>query len=346
MFTGCRSLTSLDLSNFDTSKAPNMYQMFSYCSSLESLDLSNWDTSLVTATSGWDDRDGSENMFANCDNLIQSGITTEGATFSEVVQAKIDALPLTGPTKMKATLDGTVLIVAPADDGMSLKAAIHSVVNDDNRAKITEINIVPPSDGTMIIPETDLSALFSDDGNGEEWKYYDLLKNIKGLAYINTSTVKDMSSMFWGCSVLESLDVSSFDTSKVTNMSCMFFSCEKLANIDVSNFNTSSVEATMNMFKRCYSLKELELLSWNVSNVRDMYGLFSYCSSLEKLDLSNWDTSNVTATSNWGSDGSADMFVNCDKLIKSGITTTGASLGSPSNVQEKIEELPKTLVTE
>ena len=51
MFAGCSSLTSLDFSNFDTSKVTNMDSMFIYCSSLTSLDLSNFDTSNVTSMS-------------------------------------------------------------------------------------------------------------------------------------------------------------------------------------------------------------------------------------------------------------------------------------------------------
>ena len=48
MFESCSSLTSLDLSNFNTSKVTNMNYMFHGCSGLTSLDLSNFDTSNVT----------------------------------------------------------------------------------------------------------------------------------------------------------------------------------------------------------------------------------------------------------------------------------------------------------
>ena len=41
MFYGCSSLTSLNLSNFNTNNVNNMNHMFSYCSSLTSLNLSN-----------------------------------------------------------------------------------------------------------------------------------------------------------------------------------------------------------------------------------------------------------------------------------------------------------------
>ena len=50
-----------------------------------------------------------------------------------------------------------------------------------------------------------------------EW-FYGLksLKSIEGLEHLNTSQVTEMSSMFYGCGSLTSLDLTSFDTSKVT----------------------------------------------------------------------------------------------------------------------------------
>ncbi|WP_353798625.1 BspA family leucine-rich repeat surface protein [Treponema sp.] len=48
MFSGCSSLTELDVSRFDTSKVEFMYSMFSGCSSLTELDVSRFDTSNVT----------------------------------------------------------------------------------------------------------------------------------------------------------------------------------------------------------------------------------------------------------------------------------------------------------
>ena len=47
MFRGCTSLTSLNISNFNTSRVTDMCAIFSDCSSLTSLDLSNFDTSNV-----------------------------------------------------------------------------------------------------------------------------------------------------------------------------------------------------------------------------------------------------------------------------------------------------------
>ncbi len=45
MFYSCSGLTSLDLSNFDTSKVTDMMSMFSSCESLTSLNVSNFNIS-------------------------------------------------------------------------------------------------------------------------------------------------------------------------------------------------------------------------------------------------------------------------------------------------------------
>ena len=51
MFFNCSKLTSLDVSNFDTSKVTNMSNMFYSCSLLTGLDLSGFNTSAVTSMS-------------------------------------------------------------------------------------------------------------------------------------------------------------------------------------------------------------------------------------------------------------------------------------------------------
>ena len=48
MFSGCSSLTSLDLTPLDTQNVTNMGYMFSGCSGLTSLDLTPLDTQNVT----------------------------------------------------------------------------------------------------------------------------------------------------------------------------------------------------------------------------------------------------------------------------------------------------------
>ena len=45
-----------------------------------------------------------------------------------------------------------------------------------------------------------------------------------------------MNSMFYGCRLLSSINLSNFDTSKVTRMRAMFYNCQKLEYINLKNF--------------------------------------------------------------------------------------------------------------
>ena len=67
MFSGCSSLTELDLSNFDTSNVASMSYMFGGCSKLTNLDLSNFDTSNVNSMSS---------MFNQASGLIKLDISS------------------------------------------------------------------------------------------------------------------------------------------------------------------------------------------------------------------------------------------------------------------------------
>jgi surface protein len=66
MFRGCSSLTTLNVTNFDTSNVTTMEAMFSRCSGLTTLDVTNFDTSNVTDMS---------TMFYGCSSLSALDVT-------------------------------------------------------------------------------------------------------------------------------------------------------------------------------------------------------------------------------------------------------------------------------
>ena len=139
------------------------------------------------------------------------------------------------------------------------------------------------------------------------WFYHcKALTKIEGLEYLNTAEVKDMSSMFWGCSALTSLDLKNFNTQNVTDMSVMFNGCSGLTSLDVSHFNTQNVTSMFGMFDGCSGLSSLDLSHFNTQNVTDMSNMFSGCSGLTSLDLSHFNTQNVTDM--------GGMFVGCSGL--------------------------------
>ena len=235
MFEGCFSLTTLDVSNWDTSNVTTMAQMFSECSSLTSLDVSNWNTSSVTnmahmfdTWSNWA-RDGSSLTSLDVSNWDTSNVTTMRYMFGYN--------PLT-------YLDVSNWDVSNVTDMCGMFACID----------VTTLDV-------------------------SKW---------------DTSSVTDMEYMFGGCISLASLDVSNWNTSKVTTMHDMFCICGSLTTLDVSSWDTSSVVDMAYMFEGCSSLTSLELSNWNTSNVTEMKGLVVNCSSLTYLNASNWNTSNVT----------------------------------------------------
>jgi surface protein len=112
--------------------------------------------------------------------------------------------------------------------------------------------------------------------------------------------------MFYGCSSLESLDISGFDTSLVTNMNSMFFECNSLEILDLSSFNTSLVTNLNSMFYGCRSLEMLDLSNFDTSLVTNMNSLFYGCEFLKYIDISQF---NLTITNN-----SDLIFEGVDKL--------------------------------
>ena len=65
-FNGCKSLTKVNTSNFDTSNVTDMNYVFQNCQSLTSLDVSNWNTSKVTHL---------QSVFLGCTKLIELDVS-------------------------------------------------------------------------------------------------------------------------------------------------------------------------------------------------------------------------------------------------------------------------------
>ena len=115
---------------------------------------------------------------------------------------------------------------------------------------------------------------------------------------VDTSMMTDMYRMFRYCSLLQNIDVSSWDVSNVTNMNGVFEGCTQLQSLDVSNWDVGGVTTMNSMFFNCPLLQTLDVSNWDVSNVTTMDSMFRWCSQLQTLDVSNWDVSNVTDMDN------------------------------------------------
>ena len=139
MFYYCPSLTSLDLSKWDTSNVTNMGHMFYYCDSLTSLDLSKWDTSNVT-NMGY--------MFSSCSGLTSldvskwdtSNVTNMGYMFSScsgLTSLDVSGWDMANVTDMRYMFGSC-----------SALATIYA--RGCNEATITKLNSAKPSGATIV----------------------------------------------------------------------------------------------------------------------------------------------------------------------------------------------------
>ncbi|MCM1082911.1 MAG: BspA family leucine-rich repeat surface protein [Clostridium sp.] len=255
MFSGCRSLTAMDVSNFDTSKVMDMQFMFGLCFSLTSIDLSSFNTSNVTDMFG---------MFNCCECLTSidlgdfdtSNVTNMRAMFINCFNLTI--IDLNGFDTNNVTDMGGLF--------SGCKSLVTIDLSNFDTSKVT-----------------DMQSMFSN---------CDKLTTID-LSNFDTSNVTDMNNMFADCESLTTIDLSNFDTSNVTDMNNMFANCESLTTIDLSNFDTNNVTYMGVLFSGCKSLTTIDLSSFNTSNVTDMYNMFANCESLTTIDLSNFDTTKV-----------------------------------------------------
>ena len=178
MFISCSSLTSLDVSHFNTSNVTDMYQLFSNCGSLKTLDLSGWNTENVTTL---------EYMFAFCISLTSLDLS------------HFDTSSVTGM------------------GGMFW-----------NCNKLTSLDV----SGFNTSNVTNMNSMFSDCSS---------FTNLD-LSGFNTSKVIRMDYMFSGCSKLKTLDLSHFDTSNVTNINYMFSGCSSLTTIRMVGCSSATVD--------------------------------------------------------------------------------------------------------
>ena len=260
MFYGCSSLTSLDLSSFDTSNVTNMDFMFCGCSRLESLDLGLFYTPNVASM---------DYMFDSCDSLKYLDLSTfDTSKVTDMTHMFFGCSSLT-------TLDLSSFDTTNVE---SMSGMFNSCVN------MTSLDL--SSFDTRYV--TDMCGMFASCSS---LAFLDL-------GSFDTRHVTDMSGMFSNCASLPTLDLGNISTLNVTNMDSLFYACSSLTSLDLSGFNTSRVENTEHMFQGCSNLTSLNLSSFNTLNVTSMTSMFYDCRSLASLDLSSFDTSNITSMEN------------------------------------------------
>jgi len=210
IFENCSSLTSLDLSSFDTSNVTTMYYMFDDCSSLTSLDLSNFNTSSVINMG---------NMFWDCSSLTNLNLTSFET--SNVSNMGFMFRNCSSLTSLNLSSFDTANVTAMGYMFETCTQLLSLNISTFDTAKVTDMGMLFSS----------CSALISID-----------------LSSFDVSNVTNMSSMFSICSSLTSIDLGSFDTSSVESMDFMFAWCNSLINIDFRLADFTTVTSYLMMF--------------------------------------------------------------------------------------------------
>lgn len=120
-------------------------------------------------------------------------------------------------------------------------------------------------------------------------KLFNSCHNLKYVSYIDTSNIRNMSSMF-GFTKIKTIP--KFNTKNVTDMYGMFAYCSELAEIPI--LDTSNVTDMSDMFLGATSIKYIPCL--DTKNVTTMNRMFGYCSSLRIIPKLN--TEKVTDMNN------------------------------------------------
>jgi len=121
----------------------------------------------------------------------------------------------------------------------------------------------------------------------------DKINNNEDVTKVNTSCIKDMSSLFMDSAFNQ--NIGQWDVSNVTNMNKMFYYAKEF-NQDIGEWNVSKVTNMSEMFVSAVSFNQ-NINNWDVSHVEDMSYMFSSTYEFNQK-LENWDVSKVTNMNN------------------------------------------------
>ena len=219
--------TTLDVSNFDTSKVTNMSHMFTD-SKATVLDVSNFDTSKVT------------NMYAMFNNSQATALDVSNFNTSNV----------TDMTSMFMSSQATTLDLSNFDTSnvtnmssmFSASQATTLDLSSFDTSNVTEMfRMFESAQAIKIV----LSSFNTSNVTNMRLMFSDCQVDNLDLSSFNTSNVTDMRHMFSSVTNLKTIYVSDkFNTGNVTNSSGMFTGSTNLVGGKGTKYNSSYVDKT------------------------------------------------------------------------------------------------------
>ena len=250
MFAAVRSLTTLDLSNFDTRKVTNMDWMFGSCYNLKTIYVGeNWSTKSVTS---------SDRMFDGDTNLVGGKGTAFNNEYTDARMACIDY----GPAGYGYLTDKNVPVLEPyavlSEDNTVLTFYYDEKKTDRGGMDVADRGWSAYSKSVVTVNIHSSMALCTSLTTTASWfAGFENLTKINGLTNLNTINVTVMDDMFAGCKSLTRIEVDKMKTAKVTRMPGMFSQCVALTNLYLSSFDTREVTEIAKFIPYSTSLKTI-----------------------------------------------------------------------------------------
>jgi surface protein len=358
MFDGT-NLTSINFgASFNTSKVTDLYRVFQYADNLTSLDLSNWDTSSATYIdnifngasslqtlnlgSGWDYSGASATtgMFTNTtalNTITYTGAidTTKYRVFLQEIQGinstpnninfengdnmcnNVDNACLTAREALKATNNWTFEneAIPPSLNAGSADFVTTWTVGAGNTAVMPTSSsysysgLIDWGDETGGVEfsgynDSNLTHTYEDAGTYTVIVRgtFEALDDANDTSFpAQMKTVQNLGSVGWKTfsnafrsSSLTSFSAGSHNASGVASMLNMFANITSISSLNLSNLDTGGVTSMAGMFGSS-SFATINVSNWNTSNVTSMGSMFNANASLTTITgLNTWDTSKVT----------------------------------------------------
>ena len=245
LFSNLTNVTSIDLSNMDTSGMTNMSNMFSDNTSLTNITFGdNFNTANVINMSG---------MFKNCTIL--------------------KTIDLSSFDTSNATIMASMFMNCQGLQNLDLKSF--------NTSNVT--NMLYMFYNCSSLTSLDLSSFNTSNVERMDAMFYNCSSLISlDLSNFDTSKITDMTYMFNRCKSLTNINLSSFDTSNVSSLYDAFAGLTSLKVLDLSSFDTSKVTNMGRMFLNSNNLVTIYVSDlWNISNVTSASRMFEGCTSLK-----------------------------------------------------------------
>lgn len=255
IFSACRKLKSVDVSNWDTTGATSFYYLFRDCNALEIADVSNWNVKKVTNMS---------NMFSGCHVLSELDMSSWETNELSNISSMFD-----GCTQLQK-------VVLPSFS-LSPITQINNLFAGCTNLKECNNLIIPDTVTNINSLFLNCNSLESIDGftlgsgitSFDRWRSNNLnsftnvtLKtrvidfsndvNLRKFTLTEESTITDYSNMFEGCI---SLVCDSKIPSKATNVSNMYKNCSSMTHIHSNWDNTYDGEIiTTDCYSGCIAI--------------------------------------------------------------------------------------------